>query len=407
MTAIIEDSPKHAGKLVPMNFWVKNLHYAGKRAGAVPKVSWQIHLPGKTVPFADFQDTNDHREAILGTSSWYNIDDLLAVAVPEPLPLVMETRQFANVRDRLYFGPARGGAAVIYSGARAAEMPALAREVKALGNLPAGWQGVTALAPEGYRLYAIAKFAGANDWTYLGREPEGAPVFSRPTRLETNGTCKASFHLPARLDCWSEEPHFYVDRLEGGPVTARGDYHRLELTAEKSPAVVTVRFFGGKQEGPVTVTGTSQVSGNYDAAELRRKGLTIRLKSGESIRLAVTSTGGLHDDRLGPHVDLTEPFLSFQPSGKIAGNVVWQPLRGRVTFRAEAADRSGVAKVEFYLNNGQLIGSDTEAPFECIHNITDTFIQTVYAVAHDTMGNTRRSHFATFGDGTVGPRMLK
>jgi hypothetical protein len=285
-------------------------------------------------------------------------------------------------------------------------MPALAREVKEIPGLPAGWKGITAQAPEGYRVYALARFAGGSEWSYTGKEPEGAPVFSLPTRIETNGTSRASFRLPANLDCWSEEPHFYVSRVEGGSVRARGAYHRLELEAEGAPARVTVHFLGGKKEGAVELLGTAGVSGTHEAAELRSKGLTVSLEPGKEVWLAVTRTGSLHDDRLGPHVDVTDPFLAARPSGKISGTVVWKPIQGPYTFKADAADRSGVAKVEFYLNNDQLIGTDTEAPYECTCEIKDTFIQTVHAVAHDTLGNTRKSFYATFGDGTVGPGML-
>ena len=88
-----------------------------------------------------------------------------------------------------------------------------------------------------------------------------------------------------------------------------------------------------------------------------------------------------------PQVAIEQKLLVLNPSG-------------------DAADRSGVAKVEFYLNNGKLIGVDTQAPFECTCEIRDTFIQTVYAVAHDNLGNSRKSLCTAFGDGTVGPSML-
>jgi hypothetical protein len=141
--------------------------------------------------------------------------------------------------------------------------------------------------------------------------------------------------------------------------------------------------------------------------------MTLTAPEGKSVWLAVRQTGPLGDDRMGPYVHITSPVYEWYHGvghGKKDSKAHWGPNtlpRGRFTFKADAADRSGVAKVEFYLNNGQLIGTDTEAPYECEHEIKGTFCQYVYAVAYDRMGNKRRSFEVPFGDGTLGPSLVE
>jgi hypothetical protein len=143
---------------------------------------------------------------------------------------------------------------------------------------------------------------------------------------------------------------------------------------------------------------------------LRTKGIQVKLQVNKPVWLSVTDTPD--QDRLGPYVDITAPRWKRDPVTRKAhghhghfGH--WKPIKGTFTFKADAADRSGVAKVEFYLNNKQLIGTDTEAPYECEYEVKDTFCQYVYAVAYDTLGNKRKSFEVPFGDGTIGSNLMK
>jgi hypothetical protein len=409
VTAIVEKS-NLAGEIAPIRFWVGNMDSTSQRGGWLPKVSWKINLPNDLViPFADVQATTNHQSVTLSSSTkWYNVDDLVAVAVPQAAPLVLSTDQFPQVRETISFGPMQGGAAVVYSGVEKQQMDALAAEVKDMTGLPTGWKGIQAKAPEGYRVYGIAKFSGGTtNWNYVGKEAEGAPIFSVPTSLSFSGESKATFSLPGSIDSWSEEPHFYVTSIQGtGQVTARGDYHRLELSAQGSGAQVTVRFFGGKVSGAVTINGNASWSGTADASLIRTQGVTVNLMANQSVFLNIKETGSLYDDRLGPYVHITAPVDKYQPrpvSDWTKGFDAWVPISGLTTIKADAGDRSGIDRVEFYLNNAQLIGTDFQPPYECTYDFKQTHCQFVYAVAYDKMGNVRKSVEVPFGDGSVLP----
>jgi hypothetical protein len=262
--------------------------------------------------------------------------------------------------------------------------------------LPAGWKGLKALAPEGYRIFCWAKFSGTStNLAYQGTESEGAPIFSLPTEILSANSTRSTIKLPKSTDSFSEEPRFYVTGHSGAVVDAKAKHHRLELKARGAPATVNVRFFSETISGNVTVFGTSSASGVYDAAALRSIGLTVALKANQDFWLAIKGVSG--DDRTGPHVVITAPI--FKTAGRFT---TWSPISGAYTFKAEAMDRSGVARVEFFLNNGKFIGADTEAPYECTYNIGNNFVQYVYAVAYDHLGNQRKSFEVPFGDGTIG-----
>jgi hypothetical protein len=359
-------------------------------------VNWQIHLVDKTVAFAEHQHTEQHKPVVISPSArWYNIDDLVAVAVAEPQPLVLGTRQFPLVRDALYFGPSHGGGAVVYSGVESGRMPQLADEVAMIGGLPDGWQGLQAQAPEGYRVYALARFGGqAARHEFEAAAPEGAPVFSVPTQITPEGRARAVFHLPKEFDTWSEETHFFITAAEGAPVSAQGSHHRLELTAGGGPAKVTVRFLGAATSERLRLTGAAGTPETIDAASFTTVGLTLELPADKAVYLSVE--GAKNADQTGPFVEITDPV--FRGPNQPA---MWRPIVGRHKFEAVAADRSGVAKVEFYLNDGRRIGVDDVAPYEVEHQVKDSFCQVVYAVAYDTLGNRRQSFEVPFGDGRV------
>jgi hypothetical protein len=267
-------------------------------------------------------------------------------------------------------------------------------------------------------VYCLANFRDGKpaEYGYSGRAPQGAPVFSVPTGIGPHGGASATFRFREGPDLWSEEPHFYVTSLTGVKVLAVGRYHRLELTALGGPATVTVRFFSATRKGPVRVDGAADLPGTIDAADFRGKGLTVKLKADVPVRLVVSDP--VDRDRLGPFVDITAPrwkrdtrreirLVQGPPQRVHHGHPgLWEPIKGTYTFRADAFDRSGVAKVEFYLNNGQLIGTVAEAPYECQYEVRDTFCQYAYAVAYDSLGNKRRSFVVPFGDGSVGPSMM-
>lgn len=397
---VLESSPVPA-RLAPMNLKIHMLDFYSKREGLAPKVRWTITTADQKVPFADVQYTEGGKAAAVLSerSTWYNIDDLLAVAVPEPTSLQLTAHQFPGVRDTLYFGPTTQGAAVVYAGAPRADMPDLARSLKRLDELPDGWKGLKGLAPEGYSVFAWARFTGtAARGKYTGREAQGAPVFSVPTRLSTAGA-QADIDLPQPLDTWSEEPHFYVADHTGAPVRARAFHHRLELKAD-GPAEIRLRFFGTSRAGGLEIKGTAGFQGKVSAAALRGEGMLLKLKGDQEASLTIS--GDSDEDRLGPYVDITAPRWLPQKTPRTLSSWQWQPIKGRYVFKADAADRSGVAKVEFYLNNGQLIGTATQAPFECPHTVEQTHCQFVYAVAYDRLGNRRRSFSVPFGDGHSG-----
>jgi hypothetical protein len=67
-------------------------------------------------------------------------------------------------------------------------------------------------------------------------------------------------------------------------------------------------------------------------------------------------------------------------------------VTGQVTISASASDNVGIAQVSFYVD-GQLLGSDTSAPFSTTWNtnkVTNT-THTLYVIATDTAGNTTQS----------------
>jgi hypothetical protein len=407
MTAIIEQS-NLMGEIAPIRFWVDDLNSTSQRAGYLPKVNWKINLPNNVViPFSDYQSTTNFVNATLSPlAKWYNVDDLVAVAVPQPAPVVLGCDQFPFVRDTITFGPMKGGSAVVYSGVEAKDMDVLAAEVKDVSGLPTGWKGIQAKAPEGYRVYAIAKFSGGTtNWNYQGKELEGAPVFSGPTTFTANVESKTTFRLPNIIDSCSEEPHFYVTDIQGGgQVTARGDYHRLELNAQGSDAQVTVRFFSGKAIGPITIEGSANWSGTPDSALIRSQGITVNISANKTVFLNIKETGDLYDDRVGPFVDITSPrqqFVAHPSLGYTKGFGGWIPISGLFTIKADAGDRSGIDRVEFYLNKDQLIGTDSQWPYECTYDFKKTHCQYVYAIAYDKVGNSRRSVEVPFGDGSV------
>ena len=81
-------------------------------------------------------------------------------------------------------------------------------------------------------------------------------------------------------------------------------------------------------------------------------------------------------------------------------------LSGKVTFKADAGDRSGIEKVEFYLNHARLIGTATQAPYTCDYTVKEKYIQQIYAIAYDKAGNQRKSFVVPFGEnGLIGPPM--
>lgn len=269
-------------------------------------------------------------------------------------------------------------------------------------------QGLTAAAPEGYRVYTIARFRGnAARHEFEVRAPEGAPVFAQPTTIDADGRAHVTVELRDTLDAWSGEPRFFLRSVEGGAVVGRGRHHDLRLDAPHGDATVDVAFYCDTRDGQLRVVQSPGSERTMAAQELRKQGIRVSIPRGKTVMLRVRSA--VDDDQTGPFVQITAPRFFLEPEGGDHRTATyWHPLpAGPYTFRATAADRSGIEKVEFYLNNGRLIGVDTEAPYECVHEIKDRFCQFVYAVAHDKAGNQRRSSDVPFGDGSIGPSQVR
>lgn len=408
-TVLIEESDRLRGKMLPMRFWVLNQDCMSVRAGHCPPVAWKIHLPGgKTVPFADFQYTREGKPVLISKATrWYNIDGRLSVALPEELPLTLGTMEWRHVRDSLYFGPQKGVAGVIYSGTPASQMPALSNSVQRMKGLPTGWKGLTAQAPEGYRVYAIAKFRDSETLhTLKVQEEEGAPVFSRPTTVGSNLVSAVDVRMESPLETWSEEPRFFIRSVEGATVVAQAEHHTLRLRALGGDCTVQVSFFCDTRTGSLRVLTNPGRARRVDAKAFRTEGIRIKLAKGKSTQVQVRGAGD--EDRTGPFVEITAPvFHLVQKNGDHRSAEYWHPVpKGKYRFQAVARDRSGIDKVEFYLNNGQRIGTDQQAPYECIYDVKDRFCQYVYAVAYDKAGNKRQSFDVPFGDGSAGPKLF-
>lgn len=405
---LIEESDRLRGKMLPMQFWVFNQDCMSRRAGHCPKVGWQIHLPdGKSIAFSDHQYAATGKPALISKATrWYSVDGRVSVALPEALPLTLGPMERCHIRDSLYFGPQKGVAGVIYSDTPAAAMPTLSNSVRTLKGLPTGWKGLTARAPEGYRVYGIARFRGNKTRHPLKvQEEQGAPVFSRPTTIRA-GLATVDVRMEETLDTWSEEPRFFVHSVQGTTVVAQAHHHAMRLSAIGRDATVRVRFFCDTRTGSLTVSSNPGRDQIVDAKVLRTKGILIKLAKGQATQVKVKGTGDA--DQTGPFVEITAPvFHLVRRNGDHRSAEYWHPVpKGKYTFQAVAQDRSGIAKVEFYLNNGQQIGTDHEAPYECPHEIKDRFCQYVYAVAYDNAGNHRRSFDVPFGDGSTGPSLL-
>jgi hypothetical protein len=85
-------------------------------------------------------------------------------------------------------------------------------------------------------------------------------------------------------------------------------------------------------------------------------------------------------------VDTTGPTVSITAPANGAA------VTGQVTITASASDSAGVASVAFYVN-GQLLATDTSAPFSATWNtnkIAKT-TYTIYAIAKDSVSNQTQS----------------
>ena len=114
--------------------------------------------------------------------------------------------------------------------------------------------------------------------------------------------------------------------------------------------------------------------------------VVARDSAGNETRSApITITVDNATDRAGPQVNMTSPASNSQ-------------VTGIVTLAADATDRSGVTRVEFYYaaggSNEILIGTDTTAPYAITRDTSGipsgrSFV--LFARAYDTAGNVERS----------------
>ena len=102
-----------------------------------------------------------------------------------------------------------------------------------------------------------------------------------------------------------------------------------------------------------------------------------------SLRLSIVRADGTRETELRQvTVDNQAPSLRLEPGDT---DILW-PARREISLSAQAQDNLAVARVDFY-HNGQLLGSDREAPWGFEWRIAGPGTEVFRAVAHDEVGN--------------------
>jgi len=227
-----------------------------------------------------------------------------------------------------------GGAdAAVYANTSAENMAKLQKTLAPLDEkLPTGWAGLVAASPEGPRVLAVARFWGKEDSAELALSfPEGAPVLRSPT-VVGGRTARAKLALE-ELGCRGEVLSLYAT----GNCTAR----RLKETSVElagAGAVALLYIPGGGRE-PVK--------------------MQVALEAGKPRVVELEPPDA--EDRIVPFVEITSPIYL---NGCLIGGEPEPHAVGAEGMKVEvaAADRSGLARVELYLNR-EKIAEKTQAPW--------------------------------------------
>jgi subtilisin family serine protease len=108
---------------------------------------------------------------------------------------------------------------------------------------------------------------------------------------------------------------------------------------------------------------------------------------------ATSTTISVTVDRTLPTVSMTAPSIGALVTGTA------------VALSATASDNVGIARVDFYRDSNVLIGTDNTSPYEMSWDSTSTTsgAHTIYAIATDTVGNTRTSSVVNVTVDNTGP----
>lgn len=212
----------------------------------------------------------------------------------------------------------------------------------------------------------------ARDWW----ESNGQPLPPDETEIDFM-TSSGSGDLDCSWDIVSPRPLSFVR----GVVDIRGtitcvtlDSFQLSYGADVNPQAWNL--IGTTQ----TVVPPDGILGRWD---------TGGLDGIYTVELAVVRIGNQRSQtRIQVFVDNAAPTLVLT-AGE-AGKVYRWPEEQIVPLLAQVEDNFSVTRVEFY-RNGELIFTDTEAPFEYDYFITRTGNETFSAVAHDSAGNQNQS----------------
>ncbi|MEN6625033.1 MAG: Ig-like domain-containing protein [Candidatus Sumerlaeia bacterium] len=331
-------------------------------------------------PYTDAQGSAPLERAAQRRSPWWSVGDRLGVAtlgLGDSIDIRREPgfnwARSDDYNDKvdvvaiggfesraLKAGQTLDAAVAIYPGATAAQIAAAQAQLKSL-DLPEGWRGV--IAPDairpGIRHLALTRLHGASDIASINLSyNEGAPVLSVPTYINAK-TAHASVMLDA-MHSLTNSFDLYIS--SNRPVIARriglGRY-RIE-PIEKS---AKLRLYSPDSLNAKWV-------GRVSDPTLKNNTLAVRIDSPVTLELT-----GEHDkDAIPPAVELAA-FNNRED--------------GRMTICVEAADRSGIASVEF-LCDGQSIATLKSEPWEFAHKPGDG-LHTYEAIATDTTGNQRNS----------------
>lgn len=212
----------------------------------------------------------------------------------------------------------------------------------------------------------------ARDWW----ESNGQPLPPDETEIDFM-TSSGSGDLDCNWDIVSPRPLAFVRgvvEIRGGITCATLDSFQLSYGADVNPQAWNL--IGAAQ----TAAPPDGVFGRWDTAGL--DGIY-------TLELAVVRIGNQRSQtRIQVFVDNAAPTLVLT-AGE-AGKVYRWPEEQVVPLRAQVEDNFSVARVEFY-RNGELIFTDTEAPFEYDYFITRTGNEVFSAVAHDSAGNQNQS----------------
>jgi hypothetical protein len=160
----------------------------------------------------------------------------------------------------------------------------------------------------------------------------------------------------------------------------------LAATASDNVGVTRVEFYDGASLLGTDTTAPYSLAWNTAGVAVGGHTLTARAYDavgnvGTSASVSVT----VSNDTTAPTVSLTFPA----PNATLT-------IRETYTLTATASDNVGVTRVEFFLDGGMLLGSDSTAPYSLSwYNNTTVGVHTLSAKAYDAAGNVTTSTAVT------------